>query len=328
MSDGNSMNELQPFGCYDDILFYLSRTKPISERKSTHSRNAGKIPLAERRYANRYWCRKVTRMGPNNGDVEMFCESQKPVLIWSPYNRITITSDMWYDWRSAEFLSSILYGRGDTPTFYTKNGKIYWYNGDGNAYLLPRGRDYEIGKDGATFVPVKPVQEYKHVMRKKRMAEIRSMFKPFFQYMQAVLAVDPEFGRSYEHVKALPVTAPSYFGPTYNVEEFENLLRNPTDDPSIMKRMLVMCTTQVSRQHLSAEWKTSSLGGYHTYKGTCIGFKQAKEQFEKILKLFYFNEVFEYVPIEIGKEVHDANAKYGYSKWNHLASSYDVSGNN
>jgi hypothetical protein len=234
----------------------------------------------------------------------MFCESQKPVLIWDENNRITITSDMWYDWRSAEFLSSILYGRGDTPTFYTKNGKIYWYNGDGNSYLLPRDQDYEIGKDGTTFVPVKPVQEYKHVMRKKRMADIRSMFKPFFQYMQAVLAVDPEFGLSYENVKY------------YDVEEFENLLRNPTDDPSAMKWMLVKCTTQASRQHLSAEWKTSSLGGYHTYKGTCIGFKQAKEQFEKILKLFYFNEVFEYVPIEIGKEVHDANAKYGYSKWN------------
>ena len=304
MSYGNSMNELQPFGCYDDILFYLSRTKPIAVRKSTHSRNGGRIPLAERRYVDRYWCRKV------NGDVEMFCDSNiKPTLIWSPQNRITITSDMWYDWRSAEFLSSILYGQGDTPTFYTKSGKIYWYNGDGNAYLLPRGQDYEIGKDGATFVPVKPVQEYKHVMRKKRMAEIRSMFKPFFQYMEAVLAVDPEFGRSYENVKY------------YDVEEFENLLRNPTDDPSIMKEMLVKCTTEASRQHLSAEWKTSSLGGYHTYKGTCIGFKQAKEQFEKILKVFYFNEVFEYVPIEIGKEVHDANAKYGYSKWN-------VSGNN
>ena len=50
-------------------------------------------------------------------------------------------------------------------------------------------------------------------MRKKRMAEIRSMFKPFFQYMQAVLAVDPEFGLSYENVKY------------YDVEEFENLCR-------------------------------------------------------------------------------------------------------
>lgn len=309
MSDGNSMNELQPFGCFDDILFYLSRTKPIAVRKSTHSRNAGKIPLAERRYVDRYWCRKV------NGDVEMFCDSQKPVLIWDQEDRITITSDLWYDWRSAEFLSTILYGRGDTPTFYTKKGKIYWYNGDGNSYLLPRGQDYEIGKDGITFVPVKPVQEYKHVMRKKRMAEIRAKFKPFFQYMQAVLAVDPEFGRSYEHVKALPVTAPAYVGPTYDVEEFENLLRNPTDDPSIMKEMLVKCTTNLSMRQLQDAWKTSALGN-HWKKGTCIGFKQAKEQFEKILKVFYFNEVFEYVPIEIGKEVHDLNAKYGYSKWN------------
>ena len=116
MSDGNSMNELQPFGCYNDILHYLNHTKPIANRKSTHSRNAGRIPLAERRYANRYWCRV------NGKDVEMFCDSQKPVLIWGEDNRITITSDLWYDWRSAEFLSTILYGRGDTPTFYTKKG--------------------------------------------------------------------------------------------------------------------------------------------------------------------------------------------------------------
>jgi hypothetical protein len=294
MSDGNSMNELQPFGCYDDVLHYLNHTRPIAGCRG----NGGRIPLAERRYANRYWCRKV------DGDVEMFCDSRKPVLIWDENNRITITSDLWYDWRSAEFLSTILYGLGDTPTFYTKNGKIYWYNGDGNSYLLPRGQDYEIGKDGTTFVPVKPVQEYKHVMRKKRMAEIRSMFKPFYQYMQAVLAVDPEFGLSYENVKY------------YDVEEFENLLRNPTDDPSIMKQMLVKCTTSASMSHLNREWETSSLGGYRSYKDTRIGFKQAREQFELILKVFYFNEVFEYVPIEIGKEVHDLNAKYGYSKWN------------
>lgn len=306
MSDGNSMNELQPFGCYDDILFYLSHTKPIAVRDSRYSRNGGRIPLAERRYAGRYWCRKV------DGDVEMFCESNKPVLIWDPQNRITITSDLWYDWRSAEFLSSILYGLGDTPTFYTKKGKIYWYNGDGNSYLLPRGQDYEIDKVscdfGTTFRPVKPVQEYKHVMRKKRMAEIRSMFKPFYQYMQAVLAVDPEFGKSYENVKY------------YDVEEFENLLRNPTDDPSIMKQMLVKCTTTASIRELGRAWETGALGN-HWRKGTRVGFKQVKEQFEIILKVFYFNEVFEYVPIEIGKEVHDLNAKYGYSKWN-------VSGNN
>jgi hypothetical protein len=83
-----------------------------------------------------------------------------------------------------------------------------------------------------------------------------------------------------------------------------------------MKQMLVKCTTMASQQLLNTEWKTNSLGGYRSYKDTRIGFKQAKEQFELILKVFYFNEVFEYVPIEIGKEVHDANAKYGHSKWN------------
>ena len=293
MSDGNSMNELQSFGCYDDVLHYVNNTAPIAGSRG----NGGKIPLAERRYVSRYWCRKA------DGAVEMFCDSNKPVLIWDQNNKITITSDLWYDWRSAEFLSSILYPRGDT-TFYTKKGKIYWFNGDGNSYLLPRGQDYEIGKDGTTFVPVKPVQEYKHVMRKKRMAEIRARFKPFYQYMQAVLAVDPEFGKSYEN---------------YGVEErwyyFENLLRNPTDDPSIMKQMLVKCTTNASMRELGRAWTTGALGNPWR-KDTRVGFKQAKEQFETILKIFYFNEVFEYVPIEIGKEVHDLNAKYGYSKWN------------
>lgn len=305
MSDGNSMNELQPFGCYDDVLYYVNNTAPIAVRYRKDGRcpNAGRIPLAERRYVDRYWCRRVAKNGKTCVAVEMFCDSQKPVLIWDQEDRITITSDMWYDWRSAEFLSSILYGRGDTPTFYTKKGKIYWYNGDGNSYLLPRGQDYEIDKDGTTFVPVKPVQEYKQVMRKKRMAEIRARFKPFYQYMQAVLAVDPEFGKSYENVKY------------YDVEEFENLLRNPTDDPLIMKEMLVKCTTNASIRELGRAWETGALGN-HWRKDTRVGFKQVKEQFETILKIFYFNEVFEYVPIEIGKEVHDLNAKYGYSKWN------------
>ena len=321
MSDGNSMNELQPFGCYDDILFYLNRTKPIAERNSRYSRNGGRIPLAERRYAGRYWCRKGVRKRNRKKPiryVEMFCESDKPVLIWDERNQIRITSDMWYDWRSAEFCTRIFNGKGVPPFFYTKHSKIYWCSNviDRKAYLLPRGQDYDIVKQKHWYIPLNPVQEYKHVMRKKRMAEIRAMFKPFYQYMQAVLAVDPEFGLSYENVKY------------YDVEEFENLLRNPTDDPSIMKQMLVRCTTEASMRHLNAEWKTSSLGGYHTQKDTRIGFKQAKEQFELILKVFYFNEVFEYVPIEIGKEVHDANAKYGYSKWNDLDSYYDVSGNN
>ena len=101
----------------------------------------------------------------------------------------------------------------------------------------------------------------------------------------------------------------------YDVEEFENLLRNPTDDPSIMKEMLVKCTTNASIRELGRAWETGALGN-HWRKDTRVGFKQVKEQFETILKIFYFNEVFEYVPIEIGKEVHDLNAKYGYSKWN------------
>ena len=120
--------------------------------------------------------------------------------------------------------------------------------------------------------------------------------------MKAVLAVDPEFGKSYENVMSS------------DVEEFENLLRNPTDDPSIMKWMLVKCTTNRSLRQLQDAWKTGTLGD-HWRKNTRVGFKQAKEQFELILKVFYFNEVFEYVPIEIGKEVHDLNERYGYSKW-------------
>ena len=320
MSDGNSMNELQLFGCFDDVLHHVNNTAPIANRKSTHSRNAGRIPLAERRYVDRYWCRKGVRERNRKTPiryVEMFCDSNKPAMVWDERNQIRFTPDLWYDWRSAEFFTRIFGGKGVPPVFYTKHGKIYWCNAhDGKAYLLPRGRDYDIVKNEHYYIPLNPVQEYKHVMRKKRMAEIRSMFKPFYQYMQAVLAVDPEFGRSYENVKY------------YDVEEFENLLRNPTDDPSIMKQMLVRCTAMASIQHLNVEWNTMALGGYNAYKDTRVGFKQAKEQFELILKVFYFNEVFEYVPIEIGKEVHDLNAKYGYSKWNNLASSYDVSGNN
>ena len=320
MSDGNSMNELKHFGSFDAVWGYVNHTKPISERysKGGRSPNAGRIPLAERRYVNRYWCRKGVRERNRKTPiryVEMFCDSNKPVLIWDERNQIRFTPDLWYDWRSAEFFTRLFGGKGVPPLFYTKHSKIYWCNAhNGKAYLLPRGQDYDIVKQeyGNSsyhyYVPLNPVQEYKHVMRKKRMAEIRAMFKPFYKYMQAVLAVDPEFGLSYEHVKY------------YDVEEFENLLRNPIDDPSIMKQMLVKCTTRASQHLLNTEWKTNALGGYYSYKDTRVGFKQAKEQFELILKVFYFNEVFEYVPIEIGKEVHDLNAKYGYSKW--------VSGNN
>ena len=64
MSDGNSMNELQHFGSFDAVWGYVNHTKPISERYSAsgyRSRNAGRIPLAERRYVDRYWCRKGVR---------------------------------------------------------------------------------------------------------------------------------------------------------------------------------------------------------------------------------------------------------------------------
>jgi hypothetical protein len=326
MSDGNSMNELKSFVCYEDLAHYVSNTKPNMGRL-----NRGRIPLGERRYTSLFWC----RTHGSSGCIEMFCESSEPVLRWHEDNSIEILSgNSYYNWRFAEFLSRTIHG----AHFFTYHGKIYWgeyiYRKGEDRWFLPHrnldnklNKSYRIIKKDERYewVPESPIQEYKYVMNKKRMAEIRAMFKPFYQYMQAVLAVDPEFGRSYENVKY------------YDVEEFENLLRNPTDDPSIMKEMLVKCTTQASRQHLSAEWKktvqltscrtiTSSpsfvnyrvkhiLGGYHTYKSTCIGFKQAKEQFESILKIFYFNEVFEYAPVEIGKKVHDLNAKYGNSKW-------------
>ena len=294
MSDGNSMNELKSFGGYESLLKYINKTKPIAERYSKNGRspNAGKIPLGERRYVDMYWCRKV------DGAVELFCESRNPVVIWYKNNKIKITSDLFHYYRSSEFLTRVI-GTWFGMKFYISHRKMYLENGDGNSYFIPQGMDYDIISSPIDdyLKPAKPVQEYKHVMRKKDMAEIRARFKPFYQYMQAVLAVDPEFGLSYEGVKY------------YDMEEFENFLRNPTDDPSIMKQVLVKCTSETYMRQICMEWSM-----YYSNKSTRIGFKQAKEQFELMLKVFYFNEVFEFTPVEIGKEVHDLNDKYRRSK--------------
>ena len=298
MSDGNSMTELKSFGGYESLLKYINKTKPIAERYSKNGRspNAGRIPLGERRYAAMYWLRKV------DGAVELFCESSKPVVIWYENNKIKITSDLFHYYRSAEFLTKVV-GNLFGMKFYMMHRKMYLENGDGKSYLIPQGVEYDIIPDAIDnyLTPAKPVQEYKHVMLKKRMAEIRARFKPFYQYMQAVLAVDPEFGLSYDNGMSS----------TNALVNFENFLRNPTDDPSIMKQVLVKCTSETYMRQICMEWSM-----YYSNKNTRIGFKQAKEQFELMLKVFYFNEVFEFTPVEIGKEVHDLNAKYGSRRWN------------
>ena len=273
-------------------------------------RNRGKIPLGERRYTSHFWC----RAHGSSGCIEMFCESSEPVLRWHEDNSIEILSgNSYYDWRFAEFLKRIIRG----AHFFMYHGKIYWgeytYRKGEDRWFLPYknldnqpyklNKSYRIKKKDERYewTPESPIQEYKYVMNKKRMAEIRARFKPFYQYMQTVLAIDPEFGLSYEtEAKAVVM----------RYLMFENFLRNPTDDPSLMKDMLVNCTSQRHMRQICGQWSM-----YYSNKDTRIGFKQAKDQFELMLKVFYFREVFEYAPVEIGKKVHDLNAKYGNSKW-------------
>ena len=302
MSNGNSMNELKSFGGYESLLKYINKTKPIAERYSSKQNgrnyNAGKIPLGERRYVNLYWCRQIDM----DGAVELFCESRKPVAIWYKNGTVRLTSGSPHYYRSSEFLT-IVVGLLNGMKFYMKHGKMYLENGDGSSYYVSQGEDYDLILDPVDqyLTPAKPVQEYKHVMRKKDMAEIRARFKPFYKYMQAVLSVDPEFGKSYDYG----------YSSTNDLVEFENFMQNPTDDLSVMKEMLVYCTSQTHMSHICMDWKI-----YRSHKSTRVGLKKAKEQFEQMLKFFYFNKVFEFIPVEIGKEVNDLNAKYGYSRWN------------
>tara|TARA_R100001509_G_scaffold150522_2_gene109551 strand:- start:245 stop:1225 length:981 start_codon:yes stop_codon:yes gene_type:complete len=322
MSDGNSMNEIPMFLNYYELSEFVEKTKPIAKRysKSGASPNAGKIPLGERRYANLYWCRKAEGDG-----IELFYYNAKqPALHWGKDNVVTLTPE-YYDWKTAEFYTRVTGAR-----FQTHHGKIYMNDRNGKFYLLPSDQPFRISKytknqygiyDEELWRPLKPMQEYKHVMLRNDMAEIRARFKPFYKYMQAVLAVDPEFGKSYETDVGLSFAKEDFkdsteYDPMTDMTVLENFLREPTDDPKVMKEILVRTVTHKFQERLNRAWETGALGFHRwSYKDTRVGFKQAKDQFELILKVFYFNEVFEYVPVEIGKRVHDVNAKFARSIW-------------
>jgi hypothetical protein len=325
MSDGNSMNGLSSFHSYEDLAHYVSTTKP-----NMGSVNRGKIPLGERRYTSLFWCRtNITPLSvvQNGTAIEMFCESRGPVFRWYEDNSIEILSDnSHYDWRFAEFLSRTIHG----VHFFTHHGKLYWEEWEegskkirnqmassGDPWFLPLrnldnelNKSYRIIKKDDKWIPESPIQEYKHVMDKKRMREIREKFKPFYKYMKAVLSVDPEFGLGYDK----DWRRDCEFETPVNVEEFEIFLRNPVDDPEVMKEVLVRCTSGHYMEYLGRHWCTHQLRK-SSRKFTRIGYKQVKEQFDLMLKIFYFKEVFNYTPIEIGLLVHDTNAQLGYSKW-------------
>lgn len=327
MSDGNSMNGLSSYHSYEDLAHYVSTTKP-----NMGSVNKGKIPLGERRYTGQYWCRTT-----GSGCIEMFCESSLPVFRWYEDNSIEILSgNSYYDWRFAEFLGKTIHG----VHFFTHHGKLYWGEyqmaSSGDRWFLPRlagnkrqhesfcnfdplkqryvksnlRETYRIIKKDDKWIPESPIQEYKHVMDKKCMREIRKKFNPFYEYMKAVLSVDPEFGLGYDK----DWRRDCEFETPVNVEEFEIFLRNPVDDPEVMKEVLVRCTSGYYMEYLGRHWSTHQLRK-SSRKFTRIGYKQVKEQFDLMLKIFYFKEVFNYTPIEIGLLVHDKDAQLGYSKW-------------
>ena len=308
MSDGNSMGGLSSFHSYEDLAHYVSTTIP-----NKGSVNRGRIPLGERRYTSLFWCRTT-----GSGCIEMFCESRGPVLRWYEDNSIEILSgNSHYDWRFAEFLSRTIHG----VQFFTHHGKIYWGEyqtalSDDRWFLPLRNldnelnRSYRIIKKDDKWTPESPIQEYKHVMDKKRMREIRDKYKSFYEYMKAVLSIDPDFGLSYDN----DWRRDCEFETPVNVEEFEIFLRNPVDDPEVMKEVLVRCTSGYYMEYLGRHWNTHQLRKSNR-KFTRIGYKQVKEQFDLMLKIFYFKEVFNYTPIEIGLLVHDKDAQLGYSKW-------------
>mgnify|MGYP003122985571 CR=1 FL=1 len=257
MSDGNSMGGLFSFYSYEDLAHYVSTTKP-----NRGSVNRGRTPLGERKYTSLFWCRTTGNAvfggHGSSGCIEMFCESNSPVLRWHEDNSIEILSgNSHYDWRFAEFLSKVIRG----VHFFTHHRKIYWgeyqMKSSDDRWVLPRlsgntsdsvipknywgERPYLIYKNGEDmWTPETPIREYKYVMNKKRMREIREKFKPFYEYMKAVLSIDPEFGKSYDGELKLG-TFEKFVEMGGHINKW---LVNPTDDPSTMIKIHVLDTNK------------------------------------------------------------------------------------
>ena len=220
---------------------------------------------------------------------------------------VVIRDNHWHSPTSMGFLTHSLRDFGNIQS--ADNGKWYFINKAGKAYLLKHDGLRLVKDENGFYTPTNPIQEHTYTAKRKELNKLRRLYKEFMDYTRTMLAMDQRV--TMDTAEALgfqsrALTTENYWskGKTQeNRNKFFNYLDKAKAD------------NDLDLMYSLAQFTASCFGGYR-YELKAHGCSPAEfdRGFADVLKYQFADDVFEAKPVELGEIFFNRNQKYVASR--------------
>jgi hypothetical protein len=279
--------------------------KPIQGRKEECR------PLGTKRRYDQYYIEKTMRADQSQGvtHTDYVCGLYSyPVVTFRQNGEVVLNTK----WQSVPTRCVMHYVLREHGVVDSQSGKWYFINKRKEAFLLERETTLKFDAEGVLTGQMK--QEYKHIVKRKVLADLRNKYKFFTDYAYTMLSLDPSTVRlevaEASHGLSF-ATQPAFFGHKHWVSDGERMC--PSDNRAKLFKALDSPNASVDAT-LLYELATciAYVVGSYDYglsKSVCQP-KYFLQAFDEMIKHHFADVVFEKIAQPLGSLFVDKNVKY------------------
>lgn len=284
---------------------HYDNVQPIRGRKETLK------PLGTRRRYDQYYITQTMRADQSQGvtHTDYVCGLYgHPVVTFRQDGRVVLETR----WQSVPTRCVMQYVLREHGVVDSQSGKWYFVNKRKEAFLLGRETVLKFDAEGVLTGEMK--QEYKHIVKRKVLADLRNKYKFFTDYAYTMLSLDPTTVRlqvaEASHSLSFK-TQPAFFGYKYWVNDNDRVcpsdnrakLFQALDRPSASADALLLYELATCIAYVVGRYD------YTLSKSVCEP-NTFIESFHEMLKYHFADVVFEKVEQPLGSLFVDKNNKY------------------
>ena len=217
---------------------------------------------------------------------------------------IVLRDHSWHNPTSMGFMTFCVREFGNIES---AGGKWYFRNKQGMQYSLGTDRNYELKlvKEGEFYVPTNPIQEFTYSAKRKELNKQRRYYKDFIDYVRTMLAMDNRISVE-DNAEALGFQDRNLVPCGWSGK---NSATNRSKFFELVEK--AKSTNDLALSYSLAQYVVSCFGWYNYHNKSSECTPQAFVRgFAEMLKYEYADEVFEAIPVEIGKAFFNRNQKY------------------
>lgn len=216
---------------------------------------------------------------------------------------IVVRDNHWHSPTSMGFLTHSLREFGKIQS--ADNGKWYFINGKGMAYLLSNDGLHLVKDENGFYTPTNPIQEHTYSAKRKELNKLRRLYKEFVDYTRTMLAMD-------ERVTMDTAEALGFKDRALTHDDHWSG-RHASDNRKKYFAYLdrIKATNDLDLMYSLAQYTASCFGGYrYNLKAHGCSPTEFDRGFADVLKYHFADDVFEAKPVELGEMFFNRNQKY------------------